>query len=76
MATKLQRLRHYAELLRRQDVRCVQPKGMRKRNTFFPAGEGTEEKSSRDHRILHTAILFLNFVILIKYCKKSNRFEL
>jgi hypothetical protein len=34
METKLQRLRHYAELLRRPDDRCVQPKGMRKINVF------------------------------------------
>jgi hypothetical protein len=50
MAKKIQQLRHNVELLRRPKNRCVQPKGMRKRNVFL-AGEETEENSSKAHQI-------------------------
>jgi hypothetical protein len=64
MATKLQRLRHYAELLRRPDDRCVQPKGMRKGNVSA-SSEETEGNANKAHRILHTVILFQIYFILL-----------
>jgi hypothetical protein len=39
------------------------------------ADEETEENASKAHQILHIVVSFQIYVILIKYCKKSNDFS-
>jgi hypothetical protein len=73
METKLQRLRHYAELLRRPEDRCVQPKGMRKGSVSASRRRDRRECQQSSSFSMHCCLISNIFYF---YYKKSNRFEL